>query len=99
LTDTDGTAKITDCGYSLLIHALLKRLDKDKVYNDDRCFWIAPENVRCTSVDINKASDVWGIGALTLELVTGKPPFYVETGGNVDELHKILKKREGSLAI
>lgn len=91
LTDTDGTVKLSDYGHSLLSHMLLRKLGLEE--NDPRPYWIAPENLRGTSVDIDTRGDIWGIGALTVELTTGRPPFMAETSSEVSELYRCLIKR------
>ena len=54
----------------------------------DKYFWLAPENVRGSNT-IDTRSDIWGIGCLAFEMLTGHPPFFLETGGNVDELKRM----------
>lgn len=89
LTDTDGTVKIGDYGYSILLHLLIEKLLPD--HCGKRCFWIAPENLKGSSA-LDTRSDIWGVGCLAVELLTSKPPFWEETGGSVEELLKIEAK-------
>lgn len=91
LTDTDGTVKMSDYGYSVLLHSLLEKI----LPIDDiaiKFFWIAPENLRGSN-SIDTRSDIWGLGCLAFELLTNKPPFWDETGGNLEELKRLHKKK------
>lgn len=56
-------------------------------------FWQAPETLE----DIGSAdsrSDVWSLGCLLFELISGKPPFYEETNGNLNQLHQMHVERK-----
>jgi serine/threonine protein kinase len=37
-------------------------------------YWMAPEVIEMT--EVTAASDVWSVGCLVIELLTGHPPYY-----------------------
>ena len=91
MVDVDGTVKLADYGFTVLIQLLMKRLKK-KPSLRPRDFWLAPENVKgFDSIDLR--SDIWSLGCLVLELLTGNPPFLVETEGNIEELKRLHKQK------
>jgi len=47
--------------------------------------YMAPEQAAAAQASISAATDVWGLGAILYELITGLPPFYAPT------LHETLK--------
>lgn len=93
LLDTDGTAKLADYGYTVLVHVLLNRIELES-RNIPREFWIAPENLKGFDT-IDMRSDIWGVGCLVHELITGEPPFLEETEGKIDLL-KLIHRRQGT---
>ena len=73
LYSSDGVPKITDFG-------LAKRVDSD----DDQTqsgqvmgspSYMAPEQARGHSRDVGPAADVYSLGAILYEMLTGRPPF------------------------
>jgi serine/threonine-protein kinase len=73
LLTEDGTPKITDFG-------LARRLDVDQ--GDTRTgavlgtpSYMAPEQAEGRVHDLGPAADVYGLGAILYELLTGRPPF------------------------
>lgn len=89
--DKDGTAKIADFGYTVLLHVLLGRIQTEE-QDIPRHFWLAPENVKGSEI-IEPRSDIWCIGCLLYEMIMSEPPFYEETGGSVEELKKIHRRK------
>lgn len=54
----------------------------------DWLYWQAPETLEEIDSADNR-SDVWSLGCLTFELLTGHPPFYQETKGSLESLHQM----------
>jgi eukaryotic-like serine/threonine-protein kinase len=73
LLTADGTPKLTDFG-------LAKRLDHDKGQTQSEAVlgtpsYMAPEQARGTSRDVGRAADVYSLGAILYETLTGRAPF------------------------
>jgi tetratricopeptide (TPR) repeat protein len=77
LFTADGTPKITDFG-------LAKRLDSDSKQTESGQVmgspsYMAPEQARGHTKEVGRSADVYALGAILYELLTGRPPFKGET--------------------
>lgn len=53
---------------------------------------MSPENL-CRKRNGGLANDIWALGCLAFELMTGAPPFYEETKGDVSLLRQKHRER------
>jgi WD40 repeat protein/predicted Ser/Thr protein kinase len=77
LLGADGTAKVTDFG-------LAKRLDADSGQTQSGAIlgtpsYMAPEQAAGRGKDVGPAADVYALGAILYECLTGRPPFRAAT--------------------
>ena len=73
----DGVPKITDFG-------LAKRIDSDDGHTESGQImgspsYMAPEQAKGQSRNVGPAADVYALGAILYEMLTGRPPFKGET--------------------
>ncbi|MEP6939870.1 MAG: WD40 repeat domain-containing serine/threonine protein kinase [Rudaea sp.] len=72
LLDEDGAPHVADFG-------LARRLDNTLAADNEEISgtpsYMAPEQAQVRSLKITAATDIWGLGAVLYEVVTGVPPF------------------------
>ena len=87
LVDTDGNVKLADYGYQMLLQSLLEAVAPDPEFSR-KDFWLAPENLNSIRT-LECLGDTWAVGCLAFELMTGNPPFMLETQGDVQKLKEL----------
>jgi serine/threonine protein kinase len=76
LLKEDGTPKLTGFGLAKWLHPGEGKPDLDE--EGSICgtpSYMAPEQVAGRNELIREATDIWGLGAVIYELLTGRPPF------------------------
>ncbi len=89
LLSADGAPKVTDFG-------LAKLLDSDDELTQSGAVmgtpaYMAPEQAEGRQADIDERTDVWALGAILYECLTGRPPFKGESRS--DTLEQVRKRR------
>jgi WD40 repeat protein/serine/threonine protein kinase len=98
LHDGEPVPKVIDFG---IAKATLGRLTDQTVFTAFEQFigtpaYMSPEQAEMSGLDIDTRSDIYSLGVLLYELITGRPPFdprtFVETG--LDEIRRIIREVE-----
>jgi eukaryotic-like serine/threonine-protein kinase len=77
LPDGAPSVKIVDFGISKNIGAAHEHAATTSPQVLGSPYYMAPEQMRAESVD--ERSDIWGLGAILFEMLTGRPPFLGDT--------------------
>ena len=77
LLDTNGEPHLTDFGLARLVEAESTVTRTDEMMGTPG--YMAPEQVVGHAAQLTRATDVYGLGAVFYQLLTGNPPFAAET--------------------
>jgi serine/threonine-protein kinase len=86
LLTREGTPKITDFGLAKRLDASVGQTPSNAVLGTPS--YMAPEQAGGQSKRVGPAADVYALGAILYELLTGQPPFRAETP--VDTIMQVL---------
>src|SRR5262245_19339846 len=89
LLDANGEPHLTDFGLARLVEADSTVTRTKEVLGTPS--YMAPEQASCETTKVNKATDVYGLGAVLYQLLTGQPPF---AGGTTYETIRLLRDTE-----
>ncbi|MGI8955657.1 MAG: protein kinase domain-containing protein [Chthoniobacterales bacterium] len=89
LLDGQGKPHLTDFGLARLIEAESTVTRTLEVMGTPS--YMAPEQAMANNTDVGRATDVYGLGAVLYQLLTGHPPF---AGGTTYETIKLLLETE-----
>ncbi len=77
LLTADGTPKITDFGLAKRLHGSAGLTQSGVVMGTPS--YMAPEQAHGKTREVGPAADVYGLGAILYEMLTGRPPFRAES--------------------
>jgi serine/threonine-protein kinase len=77
LLSADGTPKITDFGLARRLEGEAGLTQSDALLGTPS--YMAPEQAEGKARDVGPAADIYGLGAVFYEMLTGRPPFCGET--------------------
>src|SRR5262249_5501141 len=89
LLDANGQPHLTDFGLARLVEADSTVTGTKEVLGTPS--YMAPEQAAGETTKVNKATDVYGLGAVLYQLLTGQPPF---AGGTTYETIRLLRDTE-----
>lgn len=78
LTTKEGTVKLADFGVATIAKAQRKSVDGSNPSSAQEVigspYWMAPEIIQMEGAQ--PSSDIWSVGCVVIELMTGKPPYF-----------------------
>jgi tetratricopeptide (TPR) repeat protein len=77
LFDADGVPKITDFGLAKRLESDSKQTQTGQIMGSPS--YMAPEQARGETRDVGPAADIYALGAILYQMLTGRPPFRGET--------------------
>ena len=72
MVDNDGTIKLADFGAAKQLADILSYVNTVT----GTPYWMAPEVIHGNVRSYGRKADIWSLGAVVIEMITGKPPFY-----------------------
>ncbi len=98
LQDGRAIAKVIDFG---LVKAMEQTLTKRAIYTRFAAMmgtpaYMSPEQAEMSNVDVDTRSDIYSLGVILYELLTGSTPITIDrlTQAGFDELRRIIKEEE-----
>ena len=73
LFSADGTPKIADFGIAKYLNGSRDLTEADAIMGS--VYWMAPEQARGQSRRVTPAADIYALGAILYQVLTGQPPF------------------------
>jgi serine/threonine protein kinase/tetratricopeptide (TPR) repeat protein len=73
----DGIPKITDFGLARLVESDSRQTESGQIMGSPS--YMAPEQASGRTRDVGPAADIYALGAILYEMLTGRPPFKGET--------------------
>jgi eukaryotic-like serine/threonine-protein kinase len=83
LMDSSGEPQLTDFGLAKLQETTISLTQADRVIGTPQ--YMSPEQVNGHSRELTTATDIYSLGAVFYEMLTGRPPFHSNS------LHEILR--------
>jgi serine/threonine protein kinase len=87
LLDASGRIKLTDFGCSKKIDKFVEDTAEQTSYIKGSPYWMAPEVVSRKTQ--GKPADIWSVGCVVIELLTGKPP-WSDRASKSEEVFKLI---------
>ena len=86
LFTADGVPKITDFGLAKRLESDSQQTETGQVMGSPS--YMAPEQARGQTKDVGPSADVYALGAILYEMLTGRPPFKGETP--IDTVRQVI---------
>jgi len=94
LLDEDGAPHVADFGLARKFDPL-RALDNTEISGTPS--YMAPEQAEVGAQPLTPATDIWGLGAILYDLVTGEPPFRADTAKSTLSLLRLGQVRRPRL--
>lgn len=89
LIDSEGEPSLADFGLAKLLEGDMKLTMSDRVIGTPQ--YMSPEQVSAAKHEITTATDIYSLGAVLYEMITGRPPFQATS---IHEILRVLAERD-----